>query len=257
MIKDYTLQNHIKRAWNAIICLVRIQWKYRRDFSLLGKTIRLAEKMILSKKIVWDDTDPFSKITISYISKNLQTAKAVRLLCRMGFGQDALTQLRVMFEALIDFGYMRVDKRRVKDYTDFDLYYKLKLGRKLDKHKIKVEQEKWEARQKELQTKWNKVKQRFTYQNPKGKEVVFSRWSGKDLRAMAEEIDLGKAYDYFYTYASGFVHSMAASANDYVLGREQDSVVVEVGASETMISEALHTNQAILLDILEIINNEY
>ena len=257
MITEYNLQTHIKRAWNTITCLVHIQWKYRRVFSLLGRTIRLSEKMILSKKIVWDDADPFSKITISSISKNLQTAKAVRLLCRMGLGQDALTQLRVMFESLIDFRYMQIDKKRVKDYTDFDLYYKLKLGRKLDRYKVRVEQEKWEARQKELETEWNKVKFRFTYRNSKGREVVYSRWSGKDLRTMAEEIDLGKAYDYFYTYASGFVHSMAASANDYVLGRDGDSVVVEVGASETMISEALHTDQATLLAILEIINDEY
>lgn len=257
MIKDYNLQTHIKRFWNTLTCLIRIQIKYRKAFLTLNKTIRLAEKMILSKKIIWDDSDPFSKITISVIAKNLQTAKAVRLLCRMGLGQDALTQLRVMFEALIDFGYMRADKARVKDYTDFDLYYKLKLGRKLDKQKIEVDQQGWEARQRELETEWNKVRHRFTYQNPKGKDVVFSRWSGKDLRTMAEEINLEKAYDYFYTYASGFVHSMAASANDYVLGREKDSVVVEVGASETMISEALHTDQATLLAFLEIINEEY
>ena len=257
MITEYNLQTRIKRSWNTLKCLLIIQWKYRKDFSLLNKTIRLAEKMILSKKIVWDDNDPFSKITISAMARNLQTTRAVRLLCRMGLGQDTLTQLRVMFEGIIDFGYMRANKTRIKDYIDFDLYYKLKMGRKLDKHKVEVKQKEWEARQKELETEWNKVKSRFTYINHKGKEVVCSRWSCKDLRTMAEEIDMGKAYDYFYTYASSFVHSMAASANDYVLGRDGDSMVVEVGTSETMVSEALHTAQATLIAILDIVNDEY
>src|SRR3989344_732276 len=98
MIKDYNFPTRIKRVWNTITCLIQIQIKYRKEFASLNKTIRLAEKMMLSKKIIWDDNDSFSKITISFLAKNLQTAKAVRLLCRAGLGQDALTQLRVMFE---------------------------------------------------------------------------------------------------------------------------------------------------------------
>ncbi len=213
----------------------------------------------MSQQIIWDDQNDFSKIVISVMAKSLQTTRAIFLLCQNGLGQDALSSARVMFENLIDFRYMHADKKRVRDFIDFDLNYKLKLGRIIESRSDLqgVDKEKMKKRQQELEAEWNKVKHRFTRKNAQGKEMICSRWSCKDLRAMAEELELVDAYDFFYVYASSFVHSTAAVANEYVLGREGDSVVVEVGASEIMVERVLSTARAIFMSILDIVNDEY
>ena len=258
MILKYNLTTRLKRSYNTLKSLLTISWKYRKDFSLLKKSIRLGERMILSQKIIWDDGDDFSKITIAFLAKSFQTTRAALLLCRAGLGQDALTQLRVMFENLVDFRYMQVDKKRVRDFIDFDISYKLKMGRIIEQRsKLQVDRDALKLKQSELKIEWDKVKSRFMRKNGQGKEIPCGRWSCKDLRTMANEIDLVDAYDYFYPYASGFVHSAAGMANDYVLGREGDNVVVEVGTSETMVVEALHTARVFFISMLDITNDEY
>lgn len=248
----------MKRVFNIAKTLLVIRWKHRKDFAMLRRSIRLGEKMLSSKKVAWIEDNDFSKIIIFVLAKNLQTARVIFLLCRSGLGQDALTSLRVMFESLVDFKYMYADKRRVQNYIDFDYYARIKSARILNSMSYqKIDNKKLETQKQKLEDHWNTIKHRFVRKASGGNEVVCSRWSCKDLRAMATEVGLQESYDLLYVYVSAYVHSASGVVNDYVLGRDKNSVVIEVGTSETMIRENLPTAAAIFLDMLNIVNEEY
>ncbi len=225
---------------------------------MLRQSVHLGKKILLTNKVAWVENNDFSKIIIVVLAKNLQTTRAIFLLCRAGLGQDALTSLRVMFESLVDFKYMYTDKKRVQDYIDFDYHMRLKSGRIVERiSDSRVDREKLKTKQRELEAHWQTIKHRFVRKRADGEEVMCNRWSCKDLRTMAVEVGLQGSYDLLYVYASDYVHSASGVANDYVLGRDKNGVVVEIGTSETMIGEVLPTAAAIFLDILNIVNEEY
>lgn len=257
------------RNFNIISTRIFIRWRYYRDFQILKETIRLGEKILQTKPVIWDESNNFSKIVLVTLAKNLSTMRAVDVLCSMGFAKDAVIFLRVMFENLVDFKWMQEDKKKVEDYIDYSYYLKLKLGKALLNSSAKnINKTRIRERNKELQEKWNKVKYKFTYLTKEGTRRKCRRWSCKNLKEMCEELDLKEnrkrpnlieTYYYLYAYLSNYTHSTSLIANDYIIGLTKDkkNVRVEIGTSIMLIAESLPTASGIFLGILEIINDEY
>ena len=159
-----------------------------------------------------------------------------------------------MFEELVDLKYMQADKKRIEDYFNYDTYIRLKLGRILLVHSGKgVDKQKVKTRNAELEKEWNKVKSKFMDKNGK----VHKRCTCKSVADISTEVGLGEAYHYIFRYLSNYIHSSPVSANDYVLGREGDNVVIEIGASPQLIREVLPTASIFFVDMLSIVNDEY
>jgi hypothetical protein len=204
--------------------------------------------------LAWDDNNHFSKILLVFLAKNLHRLQSILILCKRGFAKDAIPLLRSMFEELVDLKYMYVDKKRIEDYFNYDTYIRLKLGRILLDHGGKrVDKEKIKARNDELEKEWDKVKNKFI--DKKGK--VHRRWTCKGVADVSSEVGLGEAYLYIFGYLSNYIHSNAISANDYVLGRDGNNVVIEIGTSPQLVREVLPTASIFFVDILSIVNEEY
>ncbi len=74
---------------------------------------------------------------------------------------------------------------------------------------------------------------------------------------MSKEVKLEGSYDYLFGYLSNFIHSNTLSAGDYILGKDKNGVVIEIGTSEASIKAVLPTAVALFLEMAEIISEEY
>lgn len=242
------------------VSLIRIWIKDRREFTVMRKTIRLARKVMKdqSNGLVWDESNHFSKIVIVFLVKNLHRLQSIKLLCSRGLAKDAVPLLRAMFEELADLNYMSADKSRVQDFVDYDTYQRYKLGKTLlGKESENINKEKVITRTSALESEWNKVKQRFTYQSNDGKSHIYKRWTRDNVRQICDVVGLGGMYDYLFGYLSLYVHSSPISADDFVLGKKGDSVVLVTGASPVLVAEVLATSSGIYLDMLRIGDKDF
>jgi hypothetical protein len=183
----------------------------------------------------------------------LTRLRSIHSLCKGGLGKDALILLRVLLEDTVTFNYIHNDKRRVKDFIDFDHYQRLRLVRNISTKHIE-NKEKFDARTDELKQLWGSVKDRFL--NKEGR--IFDTWSGKNLRVMAQEVGGEEVYDLLYRYASDYVHLNSITLNSYVVSRDSKGVTVEIGTSHYLVPEVIITTCVIMVDsIIKTINDEY
>lgn len=246
----------IQKYYNIITSLIRIRYKNRWQFRIFRRVLNLGLQVMGDKSngLAWDDNNHFSKILLVFLAKNLHRLQSILILCKRGFAKDVIPLLRSMFEELVDLKYMQADKKRIEDYFNYDTYIRLKLGRTLLAHGGKgVDKEKIGVRNAELEKEWDKVKNKFT--DKKGN--VHKRWTCKSVADVSTEVGLGEAYHYIFGYLSNYIHSNPISANDYVLGREGDNVVIEIGASPQLVREVLPTASMFFVDMLSIVNDEY
>lgn len=256
--------------FNILKTRILILWKYRKYFRLFKKTIKLGDKIFRGKQVIWDEGNDFSKIIIVFFAQNIHRMRSIEILCKVGLARDAVGLLRAMFESLVDFQYMYSDKKRIENYLDYAYCQQLRLGRIiLGSSSKKIDKNKVEERQKELQGQWNSVKHKFTILTKTGKKQVCRRWSCKNLREICKEFSLEgvdkkvnfeETYDYLYGYLSYYTHSSPLIASDYVLGLTKDrkKVTTNVGTSEILIDEVLVTANAVFIEmLLKIVDKEY
>lgn len=245
------------KKWKLIYIRFAMLWKYRAQFKAHKQTIKLAEKLLKQKAIVWNENDLFLILSICIMAMTITKMQSIRLLCRNGLGKDAAILLRVVFEDIVNFNYIDNDKKRVKDFMDYDTYERLKVS-KWAPVNIMGNPAEYKARVSELEKIWDKVKQKYTYTTPNGKNKIFDRWSGKNLLEMAKELKGEGQYNFLYRYLSTYVHFTSTTFNDYVLGAEKNNIVIEIGLSHSFIPEVLISSSALVLDsLIKVININY
>lgn len=245
------------RKWRLLYIRLRILWKYRAQFRVHKQTIKLAEKLLKQEAIVWNPNDLFLILGICIMAMTIHKMQSIRLLCGKGLGKDAAILLRVLFEDIVNFNYIDNDKKRIKDFMDYDTWERLKISKWAPRH-ILGDPVKFAARVAELEQMWNQVKHKYTYATGKRKGEVFSTWSGKTLLEIAKELKGEQHYNFLYRYLSSFVHFTSTTFNEYVLGAEKGHVVLEVGLSQQFIPEVLISSSAIVLDsLIRVINVHY
>lgn len=231
-----------------------IWWTYRRFFHLLRKTLLFGRKMIASGKVPWDENSYFRKTLIFILAKNIKTLQAIEILCRNGFGQDALPLLRSMLESVINLGYIILDKEnRGQLYLEYECFLKLKSGRILLRTNSRVDRVSIQNRIQQLERKWDTVKHKFL--NRRGR--ICSTWSCKNLREMAVDANLLNVYEWTYPLCSAYTHTTSSVAHSYVLGVDKKGVVIEVGTSPQFIGAVLPTATSLLIYVLDSVNNEF
>ena len=207
--------------------------------------------------LVWDEDNHYSKVVIVFLIKSLHRLTSIQLLCKKGLAKDAVPLLRAMFEELVDLNYMSRNRERVSDFIEYDTYERYKMGRALLRSNSEnIDKARVAARNTELSAQWEAIKHRFTY-TANDKEYIFRRWTRENVRELSEKVGLGSMYDYLFAHLSTYVHSSPIAADDYVLGRSGDSVVLSVGASPTLVGEVAATSSAIYLDMLRIAHADF
>ena len=237
--------------------MLKIIWKYRAQFRVHRETIKLAERLLGKELMTWNDGDLFSILCICIMAMTAHKMQSMRLLCRNGLAKDAVVLLRVLFEDIVNFNYMDNDKKRIRDFMDYDTWERLKISKWAPKKTLE-DSVKFAARVSELEQMWNKVKHKYTYTTGKRKGEVFDKWSGKNLWEMVKEVKGEELYKYLYKYLSSFVHFNSTTFNEYVLGAKKDHIIVEIGLSDQFIPEVLVSSSALVLEsLIRVINMCY
>ena len=237
---------------------LKISWKYRHYFSTCRKTIKLAERTLMSEPVAWRQGNNFLILSICVLAMTLTRMRSIYSLCKNGLAKDAVILLRVLFEDIVNFNFMDNDKKRIQDFMDYDSCQRLKLGKMVSSSKKIKDLDKFEERKTELEEIWSKVKHKYTYIDKKGRKKIFRTWSRKSLEDMAKELNAEETYNYLYRYLSMYVHLTPLTFNDYILGRNKKNVVVEIGLSERFIPEVLSTSSVLVIDMLvRVINEQY
>lgn len=248
--------NTLKRLLNIVTTRHQIYLENRLLFKLLHTSLHLGRRVLENRDTepVWDVGKPFSIISNIILAKNVHRLQSILILCKRGLAKDAIPLVRVMFEELVDLKYMHADKDRIQKYFQYDTYIRLKLGRTILEHTIvDVDIRRVEKRNIELQSIWDSVKYGFT--DKKGK--IHKRWTCKNVQQVSKEVGLMNEYHYLFGYLSNYIHSSPITANDYVLGRDEDDVVLTIGTSPEFVPGVLGTATGIFVDMLSLVNSEF
>lgn len=247
------------RPLNTIRLELKILWYFRHSLWLLKKTIRLGEHILGSEKITWDESSPFTQLTILFSASGIHRLRSIYILCKKGFARDTVPLLRVSFEALVDFKAMYQDKSRIQDYTDYNIYQRMKLISQETALSYPIEnRELINNQNKKLEEQWDLVKLRFSYKDKNGKTRIFNRWSGQGgLPELAEKVGLGLVYRQIWSFYSNYSHGGSITLNNHILGIENGEVGVEIGSSPEFVKEAILTSVATYLELFSLINQEF
>lgn len=162
------LSSKLRRKIQTIVSLVAIHWNYKKDFCLYRKSVKLGEIILESKPIVWDESNYFSQMIITFFAKEFHRMRSIKLLCKQGQAKDAALILRSMFEDLVDFKYMHEHKNEIIDFIEYDSYIRLKMGETLLRNSPpNINRERITKRNEELRQQWDKVKHKFSYEDKK------------------------------------------------------------------------------------------
>lgn len=155
----------------------------------------------------------FEKLTFFYATKTLRYLQSALYLTQLGHPQEAGTLARVLFNLLVDFAYMRRNKKRLSDR-----FVTHRFSRELDHLKILREYSPEIIKKYTKETiekiEWNAQIFSEAY-DPEKKTKRFG-WSGISIKERAKLTGLGKAYAFYYTLACDEEHSNVISADDYV-----------------------------------------
>lgn len=86
---------------------------------------------------------------------------------------------------------------------------------------------------------------------------VFTRWSGKSLQDMCEDPVDKTNYFFTYGYFSKYVHPSLLTADEYILGKDGDNVVVQIGSNPRLVQETIRSTSILFLEFLGVLNEEY
>lgn len=184
----------------------------------------------ITKRII--DTDTISKSSKDLFchlmaAKTFKSHEAVLLLCRNGYGEDALILARSLFDLLVTLLYILKDPtdNRINRYLDFDFVATVRLfkqnrlkGKLLDELLNRFttigarddHMEKILAHSKSLVKKYN----------------YGLTWSDKNIYQMAEEVGRVEAYQTIYKMQCDFAHSNARGLNEYITRQNETEIEI-------------------------------
>ncbi|MFH1900846.1 MAG: DUF5677 domain-containing protein [Candidatus Omnitrophota bacterium] len=159
----------------------------------------------------------FKGIVLVLFARCRKQFKAVQILCKEGYGEDACLILRSMINALIDISYIKTDPMKLaKRYVEFDWIAKKKKLNILNKYpsseSVSLPSKKHGLSEKDIL----KEAKQFNEDFPDGSRR--SDWSGLKIEEKARKAKNNTLmlYDMGYRYYSDFDHSNIMSLSSHV-----------------------------------------
>lgn len=194
---------------------------------------------------------PKSIFISAIIAKVIRTHDAIILLCKNGFGEDALILSRSLFEIMITVLYIFRDKtdKTVMRYLSHSTILKEKNIEAVLKYNYQTKNndrltEKEISRIKEESEIF---KNKYNYDK--------SSWSDKSIRKMAISLDKEILYDIVYAIQCSFSHSDAESINSYV-NKKGDTLEFNIDGSPKNLSIALLMSLEFFIEIIDVWSKE-
>lgn len=187
-------------------------------------------------------------VFMAILAKSMKTARAIVILTRNGYGEDAVCLVRSMFENSVHLAYVfKEDSVHRADlflkYGQLDFFKKVEaLSGNPISHKTEID---------ELELlfaeEFRKIK------NEHGEKGVKKHsWSCLSLRKMSESVGATAEYEKLYHFMSQYSHPHSQGLSDYcAAGSFNDS------PGSNMVEEALVFEISYLIQLLEITNKSY
>lgn len=192
-------------------------------------------------------------------TKNFKTYHAIRVLCQVGFDQDAAHLIRGLLDTLIDIYYItdREQDERAQRYIDYSAIYKKKLFDAIER----AENSGTFRVQKDGNTSPNKIETHYGQIMKKYKLSVKSakhNWPGITKRKMAQETGLIHDYDLDYKYWSNYIHSSAMVTGSYFIPDNDRKVfTLTLESSDRVRSSVLNSSYKYFFMTLERFNKHF
>ena len=157
-------------------------------------------------------------------------------LCKEGYGEDAGTLTRALFETAVNILYITQEysNKRATMYWEHEwvlrkILYESNFELINDAQNITTEM---------INEVMDNAKEIILKYKGEGLDVKGLNWSGKSIKKMAEEVGLKSAYDSVYAQFSDIAHSRVSARNEYI--REDETVfIVDTGPSERLLEIVL------------------
>lgn len=222
--------------------------KYGAYFKTNDELLELADRM--RKKSPARDVGDMSRATLNYLfGKSRDTYQSIQILCKTGFGRDALILVRSLLENLMIILYMFEDEKkteeRITEWIQFDLRERKILLDAIEKEptdffKVKG---KWLNKKSEIRRSYEELPEKI------------KKKQGWSYEQLARKVGLEAQYIY-YRHLSSLVHPTSTSAKGYMIV-EKDRVVIRVGPGEKSIPNALVFSHRYFLTILNKVNSVF
>ena len=174
-------------------------------------------------------------------TKALQTHESILILCDRGAGLDATMLSRSMFEAAVDAMWLASDlEPRSRPFFDHTHVVTKKFQDTIARSPLATPEllEQLKAQRASVDANATAAKQR---RGGRGQN-----WSGKTIRQMAVELDLGHQYDMVYGLASEIEHSSVAGIPFY-LAQGPDGFRARTGSTREWVRATLQMAHWFLL----------
>ncbi|HLD96495.1 MAG TPA: DUF5677 domain-containing protein [Patescibacteria group bacterium] len=214
-----------------------VKEKYKELFNLNEQAVNLIHNL-------WDKnpikiSNLLEGLAAAYLGKCYKTHRATLLLCKDGFGEDALILCRGMFHLIVNFLYIQKDDtgQRVTRYMDYewvvrrDTLEAVKQGNPVNDYIRKRLAEEAEV-VKEIYENAVKVEQKWGYERRLA-------WSDKSIEGMANEVGLGYQYKTIYAHFCQIDHAGPLNTNDFVKDDGEEGFIIASGPSEQFVDQAL------------------
>lgn len=189
-------------------------------------------------------------LIIFFVAKAYKTLRAIVLICRRGYGEDAGILLRSLFEITVNALYIKDNEELAHRYADFEAIYVQRLSEDAILKKEIYEKELSQDQLHEIREAAERARIKHGYKDD-------YRWSRKSIKKMAHEVGLELAHAYFYDIMSQLVHSTVGSVRYYVQEDKVSSVNrVKLSPSDKLIPEDLLTACALMLYIVRQWSNQ-
>lgn len=222
-----------------------VDFKTNDDLLDIGDRIR--------KKPPRRDVGDLRRATLNYLlGKSRDTYQSIQVLCKTGFGRDALILTRSLFENLIIILYTFEDEKKTKErITEWILCGERKRKILLDA----IEREptdffnikgKWLQKKSEIQKSYEQLPERIRKRQS---------WIDKGYEQLASKVGQEAEYIYYRSLCD-LAHSTSASAKGYVKV-EKNRVMIRVGPGKKAIPNALVFSHRYFLMILNKVNSVF
>lgn len=189
-------------------------------------------------------------VALMYLARAIRLMASIRYLCSIGYGAEALVLLRSLLNLYINIKWLTKDNanERMRRYADFEMVNKFVFVNSISKSG--QFDEKWNAECEKLKEAVEPVLEKYQLRR---KVDNLHKWSGKSIRAMADEVSLTSDYVMLYGHLSEVEHTGPAMVEKY-LESDDEQTVLKVGPSGEDIHLAMLSTIEYFLGVIDCVS---
>lgn len=209
---------------------------------------------VFFKKIKYNDREDeyYEKVLLTLFMISFKHLRGIYLLCREGYGPQAMILLRSIIEIGIDIKYMRDEKEsRSKLYLGYENIEKYQMYKDVHNKKFFSEED-----PEVLEKSARVLRENYDRELEVRGSLDKRNWAGINRYEMAKGTGLEELYDYVYRFVCRYSHNSASSIGETFLGLDEEKATFIRGPHCQTVDAALGMGISSFLEILKITNED-